>query len=159
MIRRLRDECGYSLVEVMVSVMILTVTIIPMVGMFDMGLKAANRGSEYDKARTLATRKLEQAKGLTYDQVKTSFPVTSSTPGAGGSYTSSYLTSAGADFAGFEYKVEKQYLTQPPMMPTSSSESFSTDSSDQGVLKVTLTVRWDGSKTYSTSGVVAKAGA
>jgi prepilin-type N-terminal cleavage/methylation domain-containing protein len=159
LIRRLGDERGYSLVEVMVSIMILTISIIPMVGMFDMGLNAANRGSEYDKARTLANRKLEQAKGLTFDQVKGSFPVASSAPGGAGSYTSSYLTSAGADFTGFEYKVEKQYLTQPPMVPTSSSQSFSTSSSDQGVLKVSVTVRWGGNKTYSTSGVVARTGA
>ena len=139
--------------------MILTITIIPMVGMFDMGLETANRGSEYDRARTLANRKLEQAKGLAYNQVKGSFPVASSTPGGDGSYTSTYLTSAGADFTGFEYKVEKQYLTQPPMVPTLSSQSFSTSGSDQGVLKVTVTVRWGGSETYGTSGVVAKAGA
>ncbi len=159
MIRRLTDEAGYSLVEVMASIMILTIAIIPMVGMFDMGLETANKGSEYDKARTLANRKLEQAKGLTYAQVKDGFPIASSTPGSDGSYTSSYLVSAGADFTGFEYRVEKQYLTQPPLVPTSSSQSFSTSSSDQAMLKVTVTVRWDGSKTYSTSGVVAKAGA
>ncbi len=156
MIRRLRDEAGYSLVEVMASIMILSIAIIPMVGMFDMGLDVANRGSKYDKARTLANQKLEQAKSLTYSQVKNGFPVASSTPGGGGTYTSSYLTATGADFTGFEYRVEKQYLTQPPTAPTSPSQSFSTSSSDQGVLRVTVTARWDGSKTYSTSGVVAQ---
>ncbi len=159
MIRRLTDEAGYSLVEVMVSIMILTITIIPMVGMFDTGLAAANKGSRYDKARALANQKLEEAKSLTYDQVKSNYPVASSTPGAGGTYTSSYQAATGADFAGFEYRVEKQYLTQPPMLPTSSSQSFSTSSSDQGVLKVSVTVRWGASKTYTTSGVVAMAGA
>ena len=158
MIRPLRDETGYSLVEVMVAMMILTVAILPMVGMFDMGFKAANRGSDYDKARTLANRKLEQAKGLTYDQVKNTFPVASSTPGANGSYTSSYLASSSADFTGFEYRVVKQYLAQPPIVPTSSSQSFSTSTTDQSILRVTVTVRWGGSNTYSTTGVVAKAG-
>jgi Tfp pilus assembly protein PilV len=152
----LENESGYSLVEVMASILILAVAIIPMVGMFDTGLEVANRGSGYDKARTLANQKLEEAKSLTYSQVKNSFPVASSAPGAGGTYTSSYQTATGTDFAGFAYRVEKQYLTQPPPAPTSSSYNLNNSSSDLGVLRVTVTVRWDGNKTYSTSGVVAQ---
>ena len=60
------NEAGYSLVEVMVSIMILAIAILPMVGMFDMGLNAATKGSNYDKARTLANLKLEQAKSLPF---------------------------------------------------------------------------------------------
>ncbi len=58
---RLRGESGYSLMEVMVSIMLLTIAIIPMVAMFDMGLNAATRGSNHDKARALAKKQLEQA--------------------------------------------------------------------------------------------------
>ena len=39
MTERFKSESGYSLVEVMVSIMILAIAIIPMVGMFDLGLK------------------------------------------------------------------------------------------------------------------------
>src|SRR5919107_4734780 len=66
-VKRLREEFGYSLVEVMVSIIILAVAIIPMVGMFDMGLNLAIKGSNYDKARALANLKLEQAKSLPFD--------------------------------------------------------------------------------------------
>ena len=60
----LRSESGYSLVEVMVAMMILAVAIIPMVGMFDAGLRAAVAGSNYDGARALANEKLEGIRAL-----------------------------------------------------------------------------------------------
>jgi Tfp pilus assembly protein PilV len=158
----LKSEGGYSLVEVMASIMILTITIIPMVGMFDTGLSAATASSKYDKARTLANHELEVAKGLSYDQLTNNFPEispTTTTYNGSGFYQSSYrsvLGDAAADFTGFEYRVEKQYMTQPPVAPTSPSSSFSTSSSDQGLIKVTVTVRWDGTKTCTTSGLVAQ---
>ena len=40
--------------EVLASIVILSLAILPMVGMFDMGLNSAIRGSNYDKARALA---------------------------------------------------------------------------------------------------------
>lgn len=49
--KRLREESGYSLVEVMVSIIILAIAILPMASMFDMGLNSATAGSKYDKAR------------------------------------------------------------------------------------------------------------
>jgi prepilin-type N-terminal cleavage/methylation domain-containing protein len=62
----LRNESGYSLVEVMVSIMILAIAIIPMVSMFDAGLRASSLGSNYDKARALANEKLEEIKALPF---------------------------------------------------------------------------------------------
>ena len=58
------DEGGYSLVEVIVSIMILAIAILPMVSMFDAGLRAADEGSNYDTARALANEKLEEIKAL-----------------------------------------------------------------------------------------------
>ena len=58
----------------MVSIIILAIAILPMVGMFDMGLNSATKGSNYDKARALANLKLEQAKSLPYETVRTNFP-------------------------------------------------------------------------------------
>jgi len=63
---RIRGESGYSLVEVMASIIILSLAILPMVGMFDMGLKGATAGSNYDKSRALANLKLEEAKSLPF---------------------------------------------------------------------------------------------
>lgn len=175
MIRKLlKNESGYSLVEVMASIVILTLAIVPMVGMFDMGLKTATTGSNYDKARALANLKLEQAKTLPYATVKGTFPentgTTTSYNGAG-RYQSAWKTESGAaaaKFNGFEYRVQKQYLKQPSTAPASASESFansngsdpnSTDPSGnrQDLIRVTVTVRWgDGGTTFATSGVVAK---
>ena len=60
MVDRLKNEAGYSLVEVMVAIFILAVAIIPMVGMFDTGLRAAVLGGNYDRGRALANEKLEE---------------------------------------------------------------------------------------------------
>ena len=68
--RLLTTESGYSLVEVMVSMIILTIAILPMAGMFDMGLNSATRGSNYDKARALANLKMEEAKSLPFDSTE-----------------------------------------------------------------------------------------
>jgi len=159
LIKRLRDASGYSLVEVMASIMILTIAIIPMVGMFDMGLETVNSGSEFDKARTLANLKLEEAKVLSYDQVKDNFPEispTTTTYNDSGYYQSSYKTVTDADFTGFEYKVEKQFFAQPTVAPSSASENFAASASDQGVIRVTVTTKWDSTKTFSTSGLIAQ---
>ena len=78
--------------------MILAIAILPMVGMFDMGLNTATTGSNYDKARTLANTKLEQAKMLPYETVRTDFPSEATTgkgaPVGSNSITSSSVTSA-----------------------------------------------------------------
>ena len=66
MISQLKKESGYSLVEVLAAIMILTIALIPMVGMFDVGLRSATQGSNYDKARAFADQQLEPAKGLSY---------------------------------------------------------------------------------------------
>ncbi len=161
MSKHFTSERGYSLVEVMASIMILTIAIIPMVAMFDMGLNAATTGGKYDKARTLANQRLEAAKSLSYQQVRVNFPEispTTTTYNGSGYCESAYKqgSTVSADFSGFEYKVEKQYLAQPAVAPSSSSESFANSSTDRGLIKVTVTVGWDTSKTYNTSGVVAK---
>jgi Tfp pilus assembly protein PilV len=162
--RALKGEAGYSLVEVMVSIILLSAAILPMAGMFDMGLDAAKSNSEYDRARVLANLKLEEAKGFSYARVRDTFPEPLTTPPTtttytSGSYESAYKTIGGvmaADFAGFEYKVRKQFLAQPAVAPSSASASFANSSTDQGMLKISVTVRWDGTKTYSTSAVVSE---
>ncbi len=71
MIRKLRrGEAGYSLVEVVVSILILSIAIIPMVAMFDAGLRAAVLGGNYDTARTLANQNLEQVRAMDFGEVE-----------------------------------------------------------------------------------------
>src|SRR5688572_11304449 len=78
--KRLREEYGYTLIEVTVAIIILAVAILPMAGMFDIGLNAATQSSHYDKARTLANLKMEEAKSMPFVDVKDNFPVNPSTP-------------------------------------------------------------------------------
>ena len=68
-IRRIVEESGYSLVEVMVAMVVLTVAILPMVGMFDAAIGAAKAGGDYDEARACAVQRLERAKSLPYETV------------------------------------------------------------------------------------------
>src|SRR5918996_4894234 len=97
-VKRLRKDSGYSLVEVMASIIILTLAILPMVGMFDMGLQTATRGSNYDKSRALANLKLEEAKSLTFASLQNNFPVANSTPDSTSGYYDSGFIPASADF-------------------------------------------------------------
>src|SRR5215204_7592018 len=94
--KRLSEESGYSLVEVMVSIIILALAILPMVGMFEMGLKSATKGSNYDKSRALANLKMEEAKSLTFASLQNNFPVAGSTPEATTGYYDSGFIPASA---------------------------------------------------------------
>jgi hypothetical protein len=69
-IRKVARDPGYSIVEVMVAIVVLTIAIVPMVGMFDAALQAADASGEYDEARTCAVKALEQVKSLPYETVE-----------------------------------------------------------------------------------------
>jgi type II secretory pathway pseudopilin PulG len=160
--RLLKAESGYSLIEVLASMVILTLAIIPMVGMFDAGLRGTVASSNYDKARALANLKMEQAKSMSFATVESSFPVSPSTPdvGAGGTYESDWTPVADTedpavanDFPNsFQYKVEKQYL-EPP---TPASPDFEESPAATELIRLTITVRWDGDTTYTTYGLVTE---
>ena len=162
----MRRESGYSLVEVMASIVILALAILPMVGMFDMGLKTATRGSNYDKSRALANLKLEEAKSISYTNLESSFPVSPSTPDStSGYYDSGFIQESGptsANFTNFRYRVEKQYMKQPDTAPGTSSIEFTecdaipnTCSTDTYLMRITVTVRWADGNEYTTLGLVS----
>jgi hypothetical protein len=69
-IRETAQESGYFLVEVMVAIVVLTIAILPMAGVFDAVISAADASDEYDEARTCAIQALEQAKSLPYEAVE-----------------------------------------------------------------------------------------
>jgi type II secretory pathway pseudopilin PulG len=165
LVKRMRGESGYSLVEVMASIIILTLAILPMVGMFDMGLHTATRGSNYDKSRALANLKIEEAKGLSFADLETNFPVAGTTYNGSGYYDSGFIP-AGADFTNFQYRIQKQYMRQPSKAPGSTSEPFlpcdptSTDptiacSPGTDLIRVTVTVQWADGNEYTTYGLVS----
>jgi type II secretory pathway pseudopilin PulG len=159
---RMREEGGYSLVEVMVSIIILALAILPMVGMFDMGLESATRGSNYDKSRALANLKIEEAKGLSFADLETNFPVSGSTPDpTSGYYDSGFIPvsgAAGAGFTNFRYRVEKQYMKAPTASSTHferCDETPNTCSLGTDLIRVTVTVRWADGNEYTTYGLVS----
>lgn len=137
--------------EVMVAILLLSIAIIPMVGMFDAGLKAATQGSDYDKARALANMQMETAKNLSYEDARNKFPVNSSAP----STTTGVYESANqpdppnGDFPGFTYKVRKAYVKL-------GSTGIVEDASARTMMTVTVTVNWGSGKSYSTTGLVSK---
>jgi prepilin-type N-terminal cleavage/methylation domain-containing protein len=163
----LKTESGYSLVEVMVSIIILAIGILPMVGMFDMGLHSATTGSNYDKARALANLKMEEAKSLSFDSVKNSCPVTGSAPDTNGYdlYTCNDLSDCEPAVADsfpedFVYTVKKQVMKLPTssatdFKPCNSGLSNTCDATPTGPIRVTVTVQWDGGDNeYRTFGLV-----
>jgi prepilin-type N-terminal cleavage/methylation domain-containing protein len=149
----LRDESGYSLVEVMVAIIILAIAILPMVGMFDAGLRASTEGSNYDRARALANEKLEEIKALSYrdpDSLAGSpansilekyKPVNEPSTAAGGLGPGSPVTGARGLFT---YTVTTRYVQQdfstPPTTPIRTS-----------FVKVDVQVSWQGNSITVTS--------
>jgi Tfp pilus assembly protein PilV len=161
---RIRRESGYSLVEVMASIIILSLAILPMVGMFDMGLRTATKGSNYDKSRALANLKLEEAKSLPFDStdatirdLNDNFPEAAGTTTTytSGAYESAWKTVTGpasADFTNFQYKVKKEYIAKP----TEASVAWVPSTTPTDLIRITVTVRWADGNEYHTLGLVTR---
>lgn len=138
----------------MVSILLLSIAIIPMVGMFDTGLKTATTGSNYDKARAFANERLERTKVLSYTQVRDSFPVNPSTPsGTTGVYTSPNPEPIppNAKLPNGTYTVRKEYVS----VNASGNLVNSGTGSDTRLIRVTVKVNWSSSNSINVSGVVA----
>lgn len=135
----------------MVAIMMLSVAIIPMVGMFDMGLRSAVLGGHYDQARALANAKLEDAMTLPYHRPSPAVdsflekykpinePSAPSGLGAG--------TSVSCSQPPYTCAVTSRYMQEdlsgPPASPVRTSW-----------LEVRVEVTWDGgSKSYTTTGI------
>jgi prepilin-type N-terminal cleavage/methylation domain-containing protein len=125
---RIEQESGYSLVEVLAAIVVLTVAIVPMVGMFDAALGAIITSGDYDAARACAGQKLEQFKGLPYEVVSGGLPDGACEP------------------SGFGYEVDEGLV----------NARLEDVEEDRGLTKVTVTVRWDEGDSYSTTGVVSR---
>jgi hypothetical protein len=140
----------------MAAIIILAIAIIPMVGMFDMGLNSATRGSNYDKARTLANQKMEEAKSLQFDTFRDNFPGPDGTPS-----TSNPDTEPGFPNS-MTYVVEKEYMDEPPkgtaadpIDPLDPQPDFTTSPTATSLIRVTVTVEWPDGNSYTTFGLVA----
>jgi prepilin-type N-terminal cleavage/methylation domain-containing protein len=122
------QEYGYSLVEVMVAMVVLTVAVVPMVGMFEGAIRAANASGDYDEARTCAVQKLEQVKSFPYETVEGGLPGGICRP------------------SGLAYTIAAQSI----------GTDLRDRSGAEGLSMITVTVDWDGGNSYSVSGVVSR---
>lgn len=139
----LADQGGYSLVEVVVSIMLLSIAIIPMVGMFDTALNSATRGSNYDKARALANMKLEEVKALPFekaggpaDSLLEKYRPLNEPSGAG--------TAVSCNQSPFTCSVKTRYVGTDLTTPTSGARTT--------LVKIDVEISWGGT-TYKTSGL------
>src|SRR5215204_6516329 len=82
--KHLSEESGYSLIEVIASIIIMGIAILPMIAMFDTGLNSATTGSNYDKARMLANANLEKVQSLSYASARTTYKPLNADPEPGG---------------------------------------------------------------------------
>ncbi len=145
MVKKLKDEGGYSLVEVVVAIMLLSIAIIPMVSMFDAGLRAAVVGSNYDRARAIAGEEQEEIQALPFkingapaDSVVEIYPPGATTP------------CTGTMPAGFNCQVKTAYVSV-------GTTGVIDDPNARAMLKIEVTVAWDGgSSSYATTGLVSK---
>lgn len=140
MAKRLKSESGYSLVEVMVAIMILAIAIIPMVGMFDAGLRAAVLGGNYDTVRTFANEKLEETKALAFNEVLVRYPEGGTTDCNPAPPSGSPITSC---------KVVTQY------MRLGSGNSLIEENYETSMLRTTVTIQWNGGN-FQTTGLIAR---
>lgn len=149
----LKDASGYSLVEVMVAIMLLGLAIIPMVGMFDAGLRAAVLGGNYDRGRAIASEELAEIQALPFSRPSTL---------AADSVVEIY--SPNGDLSGtgvnctppidptFDCKVKATYVRYD--VPTSK---YIGDPGAKTMIQATVTVKWDNNaKSYFTTGLVSK---
>lgn len=145
MIEQIKKENGYSLVEVMVAIMILAIAIIPMVGMFDAGLRAALLGGNYDIARSLANEKLEEVKALPFNDALVRYPEDASP-------TRDCNPAPPADSPVTSCKVNTDYVrtTASDVSSTNSVGDYATT-----MVRVTVEVRWSGGS-YTTTGLISK---
>lgn len=126
----MKGEGGYSLTEVLVAITILAVAILPMASMFDSALEATGAGGDYDRARALAHRTLEEVRALDYRRAAEDYP-----PGA----TLACPTSDGK----FTCEVKTEFV----------GEDLQPDESSKTRMWIRVSVGWEG-KSYETDGLV-----
>lgn len=129
MIRRLLDkESGYSVVEVLAAIVVLTVAILPMVGMFDVALRTTGASGDYDAARACANALLEEAKALPYESVRAGLP------------------DGACEGSGFGYAFEEEFV----------DARLRSTGTDEGLIRLTVTVSWGEDGSYGATGVVSR---
>ncbi|CAN5888271.1 hypothetical protein BH23ACT11_BH23ACT11_16040 [soil metagenome] len=147
MIRRLNSESGYSLVEVMVAIMLLGLAIIPMVSMFDAGLRAAVLGSNYDQARVTAGEELAEIQALPFD---------TSGDGTSDSVVEMYPPSSSPEPCSAPQPSFLDDCQVYTAYAAVGSSGIIEDSDSRKMIKVRVLVKWDGGNSYEAIGLVVE---
>jgi type IV pilus modification protein PilV len=69
MMRRLKDARGFTLLEVMITVVILVIGLLGLAGLQIMAIKGNSFGQQMSVASTLAQNQLEQLRRISYDSL------------------------------------------------------------------------------------------
>lgn len=161
MARLFRGESGYSLVEVMVAIMLLGLAILPMVSMFDAGLRASVVGSNNDRGRAIASEELAEIQALPFSSLDpepaslTANSVVEIYPPSNGPAPRPDLTQTPKDCtdtipAGFTCQVETVYVR-------SDGAGIVADPDVRTMIQATANVTWNGGNgSYSTTTLLYK---
>jgi Tfp pilus assembly protein PilV len=145
--KHLSEESGYSLVEVIASILIMGIAILPMIAMFDTGLNSATAGSNYDKARMLADTNLEKVRALSYSQARVDYKPVNATPTPGAPVPCDESMLSLAEQSRFDCEVETTYV----------DSDLEPDSSSITKMMMVVTVEWGASgANYTTTGFITR---
>lgn len=143
----------------MVAILLLSIAIIPMVSMFDAGLRAAVLGSNYDKGRAIASEELAEIQALPFSSPDPE-PASGTANSVVEIYTPSNVSpvptpSPPADYActppvpsAFACRVKTEYVKDV--------SGIVADGSSRTMIQTTITVTWGGGGKYITTGLVSK---
>jgi prepilin-type N-terminal cleavage/methylation domain-containing protein len=152
--KHLSEESGYSLIEVIASIIIMGIAILPMLAMFDTGLNSASRGSNYDKARMLANANVENVQSLSYLSARTTYkPLNADPPGGPVSCDQSILPAEDQDMFSpprGDCEVITNYVDDDY-----DPDNYDPDSNANIQMQVVVTVQWD-DISYTTTGLKAR---
>lgn len=121
----------------MVAIVILAIAIIPMVRMFDSGLKSVTTSSKYDQVRALANQNLEKVRALDYKSAVAQYP-----PGPTGRPCPVGTT-------------ELTYLTSCTVTTTYLNPNMAPDANAKDAMQIEVKVKWD-ETSYTTTGLKAQ---
>lgn len=69
MFLQINSEKGLSMLEVMIAVLLLSVVLVPLIGMYGLSGRIAAEGQQADIATNLAQAKLEELKGSSFESL------------------------------------------------------------------------------------------
>lgn len=113
-------KAGFTLLEVLLALAILTIAVLTLMGLFPLGLKGSSQAKQITIATSLAQAKIEQIISQRYDEV------------ASGDFEESSLAGLDADFSAFGR------LTRVTLL----DGNFNPSVQDVGLKKIEIFVSW-----------------